>query len=581
MSFRSTAARTLAILAIAISLAVPSTRGAQKSPPPHYDILIRNGRVVDGTGNPWFRADIAIREGRIAAIGKIDGATAAKVIDADGLYVAPGFIDTHNHSERGMRDPQLRPALMWLIQGVTTIVVGVDGMGSPELPRELREFERDGMGVNAAFYIGQNPIRTQVMGISDRAPTPAELEQMKELVRKGMDEGALGLSTGLVYIPSVYSRTDEVVELAKVAAARGGIYDTHHRDEMTSFLPSLREAIEIARRAGLPLMIAHIKVMGRDNWGQMPQAVELIRQARARGQEIVANQYCWPNGAVRTSLASVIQIPADIQPLEQRYRALKGNPPDFDNDRHQAEYVAELVKALDNPALREKIRKANEEGMPQAGSRNWIKKWGYGWLRVEVSRQNPQYVGLTLPDIAEREHTDPFSVAVKLLRSEDEHFVVSIGPTQESDVIAVLKQPWLMFSSDGELVPLGPRWINPRSLGSFARPYRKYVREEKVLTLEDAVRKMTGLAAQSLRIRDRGLLRKGMRADVTIFDGDRMADRSTYADSLHYPDGVVHVIVNGVLSLENGKLTGQSAGRVVYRDGVEPEAAAGSLPARP
>jgi N-acyl-D-amino-acid deacylase len=450
---------------------------------------------------------------------------------------------------------------------VTTVVMGIDGLGTLEMPAEAREWERAGMGVNTAFYIGQNPIRTKVLGIVDRAATSAEIEQMKSIVRQGMENGAFGLSTGLVYIPSVYSSTDEVVELAKVAAEYGGIYDTHHRDEMTSFMKSLRETLEITRRAGLPLMISHIKVMGQDNWGQMSEAVALINAARARGQEITANQYAWPNGAVRTSLASVMQIPPGMGKLETVYNGLHGNPPDFANDEEQRQYIAELVKALDDPAQRGQIKRANEEGIQSAASRNWIKKWGYGWLRVEVSVKNPQYVGKTIPQIAEMEHTDSFSVVEKLLRSEDQHFVVSIGPCDERDVVAVLKQPWTSFSSDGELTTLGPRWINPRSLASFARVYRKYVHEEHVISLEDAVRKMTGLAAQSLRLRDRGMLREGMWADITIFDANRMADRSSYADSLHYPDGMVHVLVNGVLSLENGELTGHPAGRVLYRSG--------------
>ncbi|HZQ90645.1 MAG TPA: amidohydrolase family protein [Terriglobales bacterium] len=533
-----------------------------------YDVIIRNGRVIDGAGNPWFHADVGVRVGKIAAIGDLHAASATKEIDASGLYVAPGFIDMHNHSDRGLRDPNLRPAEFWLIQGITTVVLGIDGLGTVEMMDDARQWQRAGMGVNTAFYIGQNPIRTKVIGIVDRAATPAEREQMKQMVRQGMEAGAFGLSTGLVYIPSVYSSTDEVVELAKVAAEYGGIYDTHHRDEMTSFMPSLRETLAITERAHIPLMISHIKVMGQDNWGQMAEAVALINAARARGQEITANQYPFPNGAVRTSVASVLQIPPGMGHLEQVYNALHGNPPDFANDAEQKQYVAELVKALDDPARREQIRKANDEGINNPSSRNWIRKWGYGWLRVEVSTKNPQYVGKTIPQIAALEHTDGFSIAEKLLRTEDEHFVISIGPCDERDVVAVLKQPWLSFSSDGELTPLGPRWINPRSLGSFARVYRKYVREEGVLSLEEAVRKMTGLAAQSLRLRDRGLLREGLAADIVVFDAEHMADRSSYADSLHYPDGVLHVLVNGSVALENRRLTGHPAGRVLYRNGT-------------
>ncbi len=525
-----------------------SVLAASSAPSQQFDIIIRNGRVIDGSGNPWFRADVGVRAGKIAAIGNLQSATAAKVIDAQGLYVAPGFIDMHNHSDRGLQDPKLRPAKYWLVQGVTTVVMGIDGLGTLDMMALARDWERSGMGVNTAFYIGQNPIRTKVIGIVDRAATPAEIEQMRSMVRQGMENGAFGLSTGLVYIPSIYSSTDEVVELARVAAEYGGIYDTHHRDEMTSFLKSLRETLEITRRAGVPLMISHIKVMGQDNWGQMTEAVALINDARAHGQEITANQYSWPNGAVRTSLASVLQIPPGMGKLETVYNDLHGNPPDFANDNEQRQYVADLVAALNDPAKREQIKRASEEGIRSAASRNWIKKWGF-------------------PQIAEREHTDSFSVVEKLLRTEDEHFVVSIGPCDERDVVTALKQPWVSFGSDGELTTLGPRWINPRSLATFARVYRKYVREDHVISVEDAVRKMTGLPAQTLRLRDRGMLREGMWADTTIFDADRMADRSSYADSLHYPEGVVHVLVNGVVALENGELTEHPAGRVLYRPG--------------
>lgn len=288
-----------------------------------YDIIIMNGRIVDGSGNPWYRADVGIRGGRIARIGDLRQAKAARVVDAANRFVAPGFIDIHSHADRGLDDPALRFNQSFLFQGVTTSVAGVDGAGGDNVAAQAEAMLAHGIGTNLLFYVGHNAARRAVIGIENRAPSAAELDQMKAFIRRGMESGAFGISTGLQYIPGRYSDTREVIELSKIAAAYGGIYDTHYRDEFNNMLKSIEEGIEISEQAGLPVHFGHIKVIGEHNWGKMARAIELIDAARARGLDITADQYPWDNGAVST-LHAHLQVPPSLEDLHQLWRAASG-----------------------------------------------------------------------------------------------------------------------------------------------------------------------------------------------------------------------------------------------------------------
>lgn len=538
-----------------------------------YDLIIKGGRIIDGTGNPWFRADLGVKEGRIAKIGNLERAGAKKVIDATGLVVAPGFIDMHNHSDQNLDRPDLRLNEPFITQGVTTLVLGVDGRGPWDIESRVAVWKRQGIGTNVAFYVGHNLIRTHIMGIEDRAPTEEELERMKALVKQGMENGAFGLSTGLEYIPGIYSRTDEVIELAKVAASYGGIYDSHYRDEFYGFLDSVREAIEIAEKANIPVNLGHFKVIGKHNWGKMPEAVRLIEEARARGLEITADQYPWDNGATGY-LHDLLQVPPGLGRISDLYARLQPSRrpdvaglPQEEVKRIRSEYLAELIKALKDPELRDKIREATEKGLPGPESRNWIKKWGYDWMRVVRSRKHPEYLGQVIAEICSWKGVDAFTVVSDLIVAEGEELGVSIGPLSEEDVITAMKQPWVMHSSDGSLVPFGQGFVHPRSYGSFPRVLGRYVREKKMLGLEEAVRKMTSLPAQTLRLRDRGLLREGFWADITIFDPETIIDKATYIDPHQYSEGIFYVLVNGQIVLERGEMTGAAPGKILYRPG--------------
>ena len=529
-----------------------------------YDVIIRNGRVMDGSGNPWFLAEIGIRQGKIAAIGNLSQASAKTAIDAHGLLVTPGFIDMHSHCDNGFANSSLRSNEPWVRQGVTTVMVGVDGNGTWEPQKAAQPWQETGTGTNYAFYVGHNRIRRSVMGIDDRAPTPEELEKMKEFVKQGMENGAFGFSTGLEYIPGVYSKTDEVIALSKVAAGYHGIYDTHYRDEFSGFLDSVDEGIAISESAGIPVHLGHFKVIGEHNWGMMAEGLKRVREARARGLEITLDQYPWDNGAT-SNLEGLIQVPKDLQPIRGVYDQLHSPAAAGGPSRETLinQYRAELVKTLADPAGREALRRATEEGLNGPADPNWIHKWGYDWIRVVRSKKHQDYVNQVISDIAEWRGTSGFNVIADLISTEGPDLGISIGPMLESNVVMAMKEPFLAFSSDGSLTAFGAGFPHPRAYGSFARVYRKYVREEHVLTLEDAVRKMTSLPAQILGIGDRGRLAVGNWADITIFDPQTMAEKTTYADPHQYAVGVSYVFVNGMAVLSDGKMAGTLPGKLL------------------
>jgi len=516
-----------------------------------YDLVIRDARIVDGAGNPWYRADVGLRAGRIETIGDLSSARASRLIEARGAIVAPGFIDLHSHADRGLGRPELRFNQSFLYQGVTTSVVGVDGGGGDDLVAASAGFLAHGIGTNLAYYVGHNAARRSAMGIEAREPTSAELEKMSAFIRRGMESGAFGISTGLEYIPGRYSKTDEVVELAKVAAAFGGIYDTHYRDEFFDMLDSIREGVAISEKAGIAVHFGHIKVIGEHNWGKMAEAVRLIEEARRRGLDITADQYPWENGAVG-HLHDHLQIPPDLSDLFSLWRK-----PD------REAYLAALRKALGDPGSRAAIRRATEGGLEGPEYNNWIRHWGYDWFRVVRSKKHHEYLDQTITRIAYWKGTTGFDLVADLVMEEGSDLGVSIGPFSPEDVERAMAQPWLAHSTDGALGPLGEGFPHPRSYGSYARLIEHYVRERKLLTLEEAVRKSTSLPAQILGIRDRGQIREGAWADLVVFEPEKVHNASSFMDPHHYAEGFSVVIVNGTVVLEDGKLTGATPGRVL------------------
>jgi N-acyl-D-amino-acid deacylase len=527
-----------------------------------YDIIIRNGRVMDGSGNPWVNAEIGISQGKIAAIGDLSKASAKTTIDARGLLVTPGFIDMHSHCDSGFASPALRSNEPWVRQGVTTVMVGVDGRGTWEPEKTAKPWQQTGTGTNYAFYVGHNSIRKTVMGIENRAPTPAELEKMKALVKEGMENGDFGISTGLEYIPGIYSKTDEVVELSKIAASYHGIYETHYRDEFLGFLDSVDEGITISKEANIPVHLDHFKIIAKHNWWMMDEGLKKIRAARASGLDITLDQYPWDNGAT-SNLESLIQVPTDLQPIRGIYDQLHAGGAGGGHEDLIVQYRAALVKTLADPAGRAALRRATEEGLKGDADPNWIHNWGYDWIRVVRSKKHKDYVNQLISDIAGWRGTTGFDVVADLISTEGPDLGISIGPMLEENVQKAMKEPYMAFSSDGALTPFGVGFPHPRAYGSFARVYRKYVREDHVITLEDAVRKMTTLPAQIIGFTDRGRIAVGNWADITIFDPQAMVDKTTYAEPHQYAEGVSYVLVNGVPVLAEGKMTGSLPGKLL------------------
>jgi dihydroorotase/N-acyl-D-amino-acid deacylase len=533
-----------------------------------FDLLILNGHVVDGTGNPWYAADVGIRAGRIAAIGKLGAdAPAKRKIDARGLVVAPGFIDMLGQSEitllvDGRAESKIR-------QGITTEITGEGGSIAPQnektLPdlqesidffhlkadwRTLDEYfarlERQGSAINLGTYVGATQVRQAVLGDEDRAPTEEELARMKELVAQAMDQGALGLSTALVYAPAIYAKTDEIIELARVAAARGGIYASHIRNEGTEIFSALDESFRIGREAGLPVHIFHLKVAGKPMWGKMPEAVRKIDEARAEGLEVTANLYPYTAGA--TSLA------ASLPPW-----GLEGG-------------TEKTLARLRDPAQREKMKE--DIGKPATTWQNFYYDSGGAaniLITFVVNQKLKPLLGKRLSEAAAMRHQDPLDALLNICLEDRLQTGAIYFLMDERDVETAAAQPWVSFGLDASAVRpdgiLGSYPAHPRAYGTFARLLGRYVREKKLLPIEQMVRKMTSLAAQTVRLENRGVLRPGMWADVTVFDPARVRDLATYENPNQYSEGIRYVIVNGQLVLDDDKMTGLLPGRVLRGPG--------------
>jgi N-acyl-D-aspartate/D-glutamate deacylase/outer membrane protein assembly factor BamB len=519
----------LALLAPLLAAAGVAPRVAQ--PAQGYDVLIRDGRVLDGSGNPWFRADVAVEGDRIAAIGDLRGATAGIELDATGLYVAPGYIDVHSHAAGGLANEQLAGAETLLYQGVTTVVINPDGR-SPDIGEQRDEMLAHGIGVNAAPMVGHGSTRGDVIGSDDRQATPAELERMREIVRAGMEEGAFGLSSGLFYAPGSYAELSEVIALAEVAAEYGGVYASHIRDEADytiGVVAAVDEVIEVARRAGIPGVVTHVKALGPNVWGESRTIVEHIEAARTEGVEMYADQY--PYEASSTGLSAA---------LLPRWSQAGGGEA--------------LAARFADPETRARIRAAMVENLARRG--------GAGRIQF-VSGEGIE--GRTLQDLADEQAIDPIDVAVELLTGGGGGSIISHN-MDAADVHALMVQPWTMTASDGGLPRFGAGKPHPRSYGTFPRKIRMYVLEEEVLPLAAAIRSMTSLPATAFRIADRGVLRAGAFADVAVFDLARVRDLATYEDPHQYAEGVVHLLVNGQVAIRDGQPTGVRAGRALRRN---------------
>ncbi len=545
-----------------------STLGVAADPP--FDLVISNGHIIDGTGSPWYSGDVGIRQGRIAAIGNLSAVARTRTLDVHGKIVAPGFIDMLGQSEMTILvDPRLPSKIF---QGITTEITGEGGSAAPlndgilaaDRPsfdhykidpdwRTFRQYfarlEKQGMGINLASYVGATQVRRMVLGDADVQPTPEQLRSMERLVREAMQDGAVGLSTALEYAPAPYAKTEEIIALAAEASKFGGIYATHMRNEGSSVLESIDEAVRIGREAHLPVEIWHFKVAGRANWGQMPASIARVNKARAEGVDVTADTYAYTAW----------------------FNTMSAFVPPWAHDGGDAR----LVERLQDPATRARIRKEME-----TPSKDWDNEWeeisGPGDVMIGVV-QNPElkkFQGKRLSEVAAILNKDPMDALFDLLIADQGFTNCAVFGMAEPDVALALEQPWVSIDNDSSGTSpegiLGQEHPHPRAYGTFPRILRKYVREEKKLTLEEAIRKFSALPAQRMRLIDRGVLKQGMWGDLVVFDPETVRDVATFDDPNQLSQGMDLVLVNGVPVIENGTMTGALPGKVLRGPGYKP-----------
>jgi N-acyl-D-amino-acid deacylase len=497
------------------------------------DILIKNGKIIDGTGNNWYYGDIAIKEGKIDRIGKSLPYIANKTIDAKGLIVAPGFIDVHTHIEG---DEAKNPtADNFIYDGVTTVVAGNCGASNVDIGRYLKWIDSLQLSVNVASLIGHNDIRKAVMGRANRDATPQELSQMQALVEKAMKDGAVGLSTGLIYIPGTYSKTPEIVALAKIASRYNGVYASHMRDEGDKVTDAINEAITIGREADIPVEISHFKLSGQQNWGRSKETIAMVANAREQGLDVTIDQY--PYTASSTSISTL--LPDDIL----------------------ADGQDSIVARLKNPAIKKRVI---DEMLARLKKRK-LKHFSYAV--VASYRPDSNYNGKSIEEInlmMDRRHKvkeEAETIIDIMINGGASAVFHGMG---EEDVKRIMQYPFNMFASDASIRVFNQGVPHPRGYGTNARVLGKYVREEKVISLEEAIRKMTSLPAQKFQLKDRGLLKEGMAADIVIFDEKQVIDQSTYKSPHAYSKGFHYVLVNGRLTVDQEKHLGTRAGKALY-----------------
>ncbi len=531
-----------------------------------FDVIITGARIIDGTGNPYYRADIGIRKDRIAAITPdLTSAGAVRTIDATGLAASPGFIDVHSHDDGYLlAEPTCR---LKVSQGVTTTVVGNCGhtlapmpadktnflekmsmmMGGKALPEVfhridtysdfLEAVEAARPGINVVPLIGHGTIRIAVMGYENRAPSPEELNRMKALAAEAMEAGAVGLSSGLIYIPGIYAQTEELAALARVAGRYHGIYATHLRNEGSRQMEAIEEALAIGRSGGIPVHIAHHKIAGRRNWGMSEQTLDRFHRARAEGQEVTCDQY--PYRAGSTMLAAAL-------------------PPAFAAGGPEV-----YVNKLKDPAVRKTVIELIES--EDECWQNLVRDGGFENIQISFSMAHPDYQGRSIADIAQAENRSAYDVFFDMIVEEKTKVGMVVFMMDDADIERIMRDPVTMIGSDG-IPSLGESKTHPRMTSTFPRVLGRYVREKRVLRLEDAIQKMTSLPAQTFRLKNKGLLKEGLDADITLFDPTTVSDRGTYQDPFQPPAGVTHVLVNGRLAVDQGRFIGTDSGRVLRRE---------------
>lgn len=491
-----------------------------------YDLLIKNGKIIDGTGNPWFYGDIGIRDGRVAAIGKLNHGQASTVLDATGLIVAPGFIDVHTHIEGSVLD--VPTAGNFVLDGVTSVVTGNCGGSAVDVKRFFQQLDSVKTSINVAMLIGHNSVRRAVMGDEQRDPTSAEQERMEKLVEQGMLDGAAGLSTGLIYVPGTYSKTEEVIGLAKAAARFGGVYASHIRDEGDKVAEAVEEAINIGRQANIPVQISHFKVTYKPNWGKSVSTIAQVEKARFEGIEVTVDQY--PYVASSTTLSTT--VPSWV----------------FGGGRDS------VMIRLSDPKTRQRIK----QEMADMLKKKQLKNFSY----AVVARYAPDstYNGKNISEInrLRGRKTKPLEEAETILEliASTERVQMVYFSMNEGDLRRILQYPYNMFASDAGINKYGAGMPHPRAYGTNARVLGTYVRELKLIRLEEAIRRMTSLPATKFNLRDRGLLREGMAADIVVFDEKTVGDRATFERPHAYASGFSYIIVNGQVTAEAGKHTG-------------------------
>ena len=534
-----------------------------------FDVLIRNGHLMDGTGSPWYSGDIGIRNGRIAALGRLHDATAKTTIDAKNLLVTPGFIDMLGQSEMTILVEPHLPSKIF--QGITTEVTGEGNSVAPISDRTIESdrpgyehlkinpdwrtlsqyftrLERQGMGINLATYVGATSVRRVVIGDDDRAPSPQELQQMKQLVAEAMHDGAFGLSTALQYAPAPYASTEELIALASEAGRYGGIYSTHMRSEQNGIMQAIDETIRIGREAHVPVEIWHLKTAGKSQWGKMKEVIAKIENARASGVDVTADTYAYT--AWFNSFSAFV--------------------PPWAHDGGEAK----LIERMKDPVTRARIRK---------DMTTQTTEWDNEWLAIPGPEsilicvvQNPALrplQGKTLAQVAASRHQDPIDARLDILIEDKAYTSVAVFGMEENDVALALAQPWVAIDNDSQgTAPagiLGQEHPHPRAYGTFPRVLRKYVREEHRLTLQDAIRKFTSLPAQRLGLTDRGVLKQGMWADIAIFDPEQIHDVATFENPNQLSVGIQYLLVNGVPVIADGKATNALPGRALRGPGYQ------------
>lgn len=513
----------------------PSFTSAQQK---NCDVLIRNGKIIDGTGNNWYTGDIAVKDGKIVSVGRSLKYDAAEIIDAKGMVIAPGFIDVHTHIEGDEnREPE---AKSFIFDGVTTVIAGNCGASNIDMGRYFSFIDSLKPAINVASLIGHNDVRKAAMGRANRDATAAELQQMEAIVDKAMRDGAVGLSTGLIYIPGTYSKTPEIISLAKIASKYHGVYATHMRDEGDRIEAAINEALAIGKEANIPVEISHFKVSGQHNWGKSDKTIAMVQAAREKGLDVTIDQY--PYTASSTSISTLL--------------------PD--------ELLADGQDSIKARLQRPEVKKYAIDYMLKRLKKRKLKHFSYAV--VANYRANPDYNGKSVEEInrmmGRRHKAKEEALTVIYLQIGGGAGAVFHGMGEE-DVKYIMKYPFNMFASDASIRVFNEGMPHPRGYGTNARVLSKYVRDEKVIGLEEAIRRMTSLPAQKFQLKDRGLLKEGMAADIVVFDENKVADRSTYEKPHAYSTGFHYVVVNGVVTVSKEVFTGSRAGKALYGPGKQ------------